>query len=207
MYNRIAVMHASSVIRHERKSMAAPFPIPDEIAALRDAYQHWLAVTRPQLDAHEWGAAFRNPTQPYPYFSLRLRDVPLVALGKPLNQAAIVLIDSAGVYVDGQPRFDDQSVTGDISLRLVPNDADPASLHIAHAHYDHSAAEQDINSVFPINRLHEIAAAGLIGAFIPQVISLSGYMTDAEAVASQVSAEVFQAVRDLRADGALLVPV
>ena len=113
--------------------MATAFPIPDEIAVLRESYQRWLTLAQPQLDAHEWGAAFRHAVQPYPYFSLHLADVPLAVLTKPLNQASAVLIDTAGVYLDGQPRFADQSVTGDTSMRLRSPDASLAAGHsIAH---------------------------------------------------------------------------
>jgi len=42
------------------------------------------------------------------------------------------------------------------------------------AYYDHSDAERDINCVFPIDRLREMAAAGEIDAVAPRL--WSGFM-------------------------------
>lgn len=186
-----------------------PTPLPDvaAITALHEQYHIWLRVADAQLAAHAWSAAFRNEQQAYPYYQLQLPDLPLAHLDRPLAQARIALITSAGIYRADQPRFDDASVTGDASYRRIPVDTDRAQLRIAHAHYDHAAAEQDINSVFPLDRLQALAADGVIGSLAPIALSCSGYITDAEVVVTQLSADIVREVRGLGADAALLVPV
>jgi hypothetical protein len=53
------------------------------------------------------------------------------------------------------------------SLRQIPSTSDPANLSIAHAHYDHSEADQDINCVFPLARLLELEVEGFVGECAP----------------------------------------
>jgi hypothetical protein len=148
-----------------------------------------------------------HPDQPYPYYKMRLADVPLARLERPLNQARIALLDSAGVYRDDQPPFDADNALGDPSYRKVPVDTPPDRLGIAHLHHDHASAKLDLNSVYPVERLNALAAEGVIGASAPVALSFSGYITDAEYVVNQLGADFLREVRATGADGALLVPV
>ncbi len=179
----------------------------DPISASHDAYRTWLEAARPQLDQHAWSAAFANEECPYPYTRLRLDPVPLVPLNRPLSQTRIVLVDSAGVHCDDQPRFHAEDIEGDASYRLLPTTTPYADLRIAHDHYDHAAAEQDLNSVYPIERLEDLARAGVIAAPAPTALSFSGYITDAEIVVEQLAPDLLRQARGLGADAALFVPV
>ncbi len=179
----------------------------DPISAGHDAYRAWLEATRPQLEQRAWSAAFASEEYPYPYTRLRLDPVPLVPLNRPLSQTRIVLVDSAGVYRNDQPRFHAEDVEGDASYRLVPTTTPYADLRIAHDHYDHAAAEQDLNSVYPIERLDALAQAGVIGSLVPTVLSFSGYIANAEVVVEQLAPDLLRQARGLGADAALFVPV
>ncbi len=109
----------------------------DPISAGHDAYRAWLEAARPQLDQRAWSAAFANEEHPYPYTRLRLEPVPLVPLNRPLSQASIVLVDSAGLYRDDQPRFNAEDIEGDASYRLLPTTTPRALLLY---HYKHPAS-------------------------------------------------------------------
>jgi len=54
------------------------------------------------------------------------------------------------------------NVEGDNTWRLIPGDLQASQLMVTHEHYDHTDADQDINCVFPIDRLREFAAEGII---------------------------------------------
>ncbi|MBC8441946.1 MAG: hypothetical protein H8D87_19945 [Deltaproteobacteria bacterium] len=60
------------------------------------------------------------------------------------------LATSGGLYIkESQPPYDTVSIHGDISFRELPKTVRQKELGIAHPHYDHSLAEQDINIIFP----------------------------------------------------------
>jgi len=50
-----------------------------------------------------------------------------------------------------------------------------ALVSTAHTHYDHSEADKDINCVFPIERLRELAADGTIKAVNADFYGMMGY--------------------------------
>ena len=97
--------------------------------------------------------------------------------GKPSEQT-IALVTSGGLYLkDSQPPFDTTSIHGDPSFREIPKTARQEDYGIAHAHYDHSLAEQDINVIFPLQRLIELEREGVIGRVAETHYSFS-YVND-----------------------------
>lgn len=94
-------------------------------------------------------------------------DVPWTPLAKPLGACRVALVTSAGVHLDADPPFDLASRDGDPTFRRIPGDVEPRRLRISHNHYDTRDAERDVNVVFPIERLRELAAEGRVGAVAP----------------------------------------
>jgi D-proline reductase (dithiol) PrdB len=183
-------------------------PDSSAVAALHDAYLAWREAARPELVARDWNTAFRNATHPYPYYTLRLDDLPLQRLFLALGMTRVIVLSSAGVYRDDQPRFDDADVYGgDLSYRIIPLNTDKSRLRLAHAHYDHGPAEQDINCVLPVDRLRGLEARGVIGAAVPYALSFSGYITDAQRLIDELAPDIVRQVKASGADGAVLVPV
>lgn len=95
--------------------------------------------------------------------SIARRCVPFTPFEKDLATAVVTLVSATGVYAAGQEAFPTED-PGDITYRVIPGDADVASLRIAHHHYDHSEADADPNIVFPLQSLRELAAEGVIAA-------------------------------------------
>jgi hypothetical protein len=81
-------------------------------------------------------------------------DVPWTPYTGTPSEQTIALVTSGGLYLkDSQAPFNTASIHGDPSFREIPKTALQADFGIAHAHYDHSLAEQDINVIFPLERL------------------------------------------------------
>lgn len=179
----------------------------DPVEAAHEAYLAWLATARPLLEAKAWGAALRLDEPPYPYYKLRLDPVPLVPLDRPLAQARIVLIASGGVYREDMVPFDAASPVGDSTYRIIPVETEKKRLRIAHEHYDHTMAEQDLNVVYPVGHLEALASEGIIGSIAPAVLSFSGFILDASAMLHTLAPDLLRQVKAIGADGALLVPV
>ena len=98
---------------------------------------------------------------------------PLHHLNKPLDQCTVSLLVSGGVSQCAMPAFDPDA-RNDHRLDAISNTASADDFQIHDSYYDHSAAETDINCIFPIERLRELVQSGEIGAIAPRL--WSGFM-------------------------------
>ncbi|QBD78106.1 hypothetical protein EPA93_19735 [Ktedonosporobacter rubrisoli] len=87
------------------------------------------------------------------------RCIPYTPRNREAKESIFALVTTTGVHLRNQEPY----IEDDNSWRLLPGDMQTDQLMITHDHYDHNDADQDINCVFPIDRLRELAAEGLIG--------------------------------------------
>jgi D-proline reductase (dithiol) PrdB len=168
-----------------------------------ERYAEWVAKARPWLDAQRWKEAF---AEGYPY--VRYEGAPFTPLRHPLAACTIAPITSGGLYLPAsQPPFDEPNPEGDQSYRTLPTALAPGGYAVAHGHYDPADALTDHNSVYPVDRLRELAAEGVIGGTTSTGWSFMGYVTDAGAFAAGSAAAIAREVVASGADTALLVPV
>ena len=120
-----------------------------------------------------------------------------------LLEATVALVGMAGVYEESQKAF---SVLpgqveaeylrlkfremGDSSLRVIPANSDPESLRVAYPYLDTGAADEDINSLFPITRLIELEEEHYIGAVSERHLSFMGYLPKPEALGEEIGAAI-----------------
>ena len=83
---------------------------------------------------------------------------------KPLTEMTIALATAAGVHRTDQERF---NLAGDFTFREIPDDTPEEMLMVTHGGYDNSDVNKDINCMYPIFRLHELAKEGFIKATAP----------------------------------------
>ena len=133
-------------------------------------------------------------------------EVAFTPLGKPLSESKMALLTTAGAHLDDQDPFHVETVAGDHSYRILPDDLDPSRLRFTHTHYDTASAAEDPNCVFPIDRLHELVAAGRIGAASEVHIGMMGFNPDPTPVAEILAPAVVEVLRDHEVDVALIVP-
>lgn len=130
-----------------------------------------------------------------------------------LSASRVCMLSLAGVYLRGQKpfitspgvvapefralRFRDQ---GDWSVREIPVGCEPSDLLIAHAHYDHSDADEDINCVFPLARLWELEVEGYLGECAPVHYSLMGYVPEARRIVRTAVEQVIPALKAQEVD-------
>jgi D-proline reductase (dithiol) PrdB len=65
---------------------------------------------------------------------------------------------------------------GDPTYKVIPHSAPRDSLCITHDYYDHRDADKDLNVVFPLDRLKELATEGVIGQVAPFHYSFMGHI-------------------------------
>ena len=83
-------------------------------------------------------------------------------LARPLRESSVALVTSAGLTQAGQPPMDGENIEGDYTLRLLDIDTPVSELRIWHTHFDVTAANQDINVVYPVDRLKDLAVEGTV---------------------------------------------
>ena len=122
----------------------------------------------------------------FPSFGLRLAaayaplhsdEVPWAPPRKPLAAATVALVTTAGVHHRDQPPYDMHDPDGDPSFRELSAARPLESLMITHDYYDHADADRDINIVFHVERLRELAAAGEIGRVAGRHYGFMGHIT------------------------------
>src|SRR6185437_15308223 len=100
------------------------------------------------------------------------RCIPYTPRRGELAQTTFALVTTAGVHVRDQEPY---NLDGDNSWREIPGDVQASELMVTHGHYDHRHADQDINCVFPIDRLRELATQGIIGGVAKRHLGFMGY--------------------------------
>lgn len=108
-----------------------------------------------------------------PYQWSEYDDAPFMPLDKPLAECTVSMLTSGGVSQCSMPPFNPDA-RNDLRLDVVPSDAPSDGFQIHDSYYDHTDADQDLNCVFPIDRLREMAATGEIAAVAPRF--WSGFM-------------------------------
>jgi D-proline reductase (dithiol) PrdB len=139
----------------------------------------------------------------------RIDPVPFAALTKPVEACTVGLVSSAGFVLPGMAPFDEELRGGDSSWRSIPADADTGSFSDCHRSesFDHSGMERDPELAFPLGRLHELAAAGEVGAVAPRHASCMGSITATGRLVKETAPAIAAQFVEDQVDLALLVPV
>ena len=172
------------------------------LAEFRSQYAAWWPEAHPLIAQHQYGPAFK--TYPWPTF----REAPWTPLGKPVAQSSLAVVTTGGLYRPGVDLpFDGDALEGDWGFRALPREVDLTGLAIAHPHFAHEAAEADMNTIFPLKRLGELEAAGLIGRLAPTHYSTMGYVTRAADLAAETAPTIAERMKAEGVEVALVIPV
>ena len=125
------------------------------------------------------------------------------AEGPPLGERRVALISTAGLQRRGDRPFS----VGANDYRVIPADIPAGELIISHisTNFDRTGFQQDWNVMFPLDRLHELAAAGEIGSVAAYHYSFMG-ATESEAM-EPVARTLAGLLRQDNVDAVALVPV
>jgi D-proline reductase (dithiol) PrdB len=158
-------------------------------------------------DTSEFSFAIRTFLKLYRW--RRIDPIPWAPLRKPLADAKVALVTTAGLVMPGQQPFDDDVKGGDVSFRVIPGDANVASLIDTHRSeaFDHSGIRSDPNLAFPLDRLHELARDGRIGSVSERHLSFMGSITAPGRLVHETAPAAAQLLVEDGVDVALLVPV
>ena len=143
----------------------------------------------------------------YPFRRVDWR--PGAVLTKPLNEARIALITTAGFYLPDQQPFDQSLRHDDCSYREIPRGTPVDLLQIGQSSdaFDHSGIEADRNLALPLDRLQELIDAGVVGDSAPRHFSIMGSIIAPAKLINESAPEIARKLVEDRVDGVLLAPV
>ncbi|WP_175484260.1 glycine/sarcosine/betaine reductase selenoprotein B family protein [Modestobacter sp. DSM 44400] len=118
----------------------------------------------------------------------RNNGAPFTPLPKPLIRCTVALVTSAGLHL----RDDKPFRKFDPSYRVIPADAHLNELVVSHTSigFDRVPMQQDLNVVFPLDRIRELVPRGAAGAIGPRCYSFMGAQRDLSVVKEQTGPEV-----------------
>jgi hypothetical protein len=129
---------------------------------------------------------------------------PAFVTPKPLAQSTVAIVTSAALHRAGDEAFGQN----DAGYRVIPREARDLVLGHWSPNFDRAGFAADLNVVFPIDRLEELADRGVIKAVAPRHLSFAGNQPDDVATIRHDTGPA--AAAELAADGVdvvLLTPV
>ncbi len=122
--------------------------------------------------------------------------------GPPLNRRRVAIVSTAGLQRRGDRPFGFRST----EYRVINEDGDDDIVmsHVS-TNFDRSGFQQDLNVIFPLARLRELAAEGVIGSIAKYHYSFMGATepTDLESVAGELAG----LLKEDQVNAVLLAPI
>lgn len=120
---------------------------------------------------------------------------------KEIKDMKIALATAAGVHLKSDKRF---NLAGDFTYRTIPGDAPSSELMVSHGGYDNGDVNKDINCMFPIDRLKELAAEGFIKEVAPIHVGFMGGGGNQEKFKNETGPAIAKILKDEGVDAVLL---
>ena len=137
--------------------------------------------------------------------TLSRKCVPFTPFDGELSKATVAIVSAGGVHLKEQEPFNIADELGDLSFRIIPDDADASGLMVTHHHYDHADADRDINVVFPLDALRDLVAEGFVGGLAAKHVGYMGYTMQLKAMYEGTAPEIANEIdRGSRADVVVL---
>ena len=132
--------------------------------------------------------------------------VPLALLEKPLSECRLSFVSTSGVQPKTSLPFDTVHPVGDYTFRRVPSDSRTEDLEIHQLKYPTFGAREDLNVIFPIERLQEFVQEGVIGGLTENFYTFIGYNMDPERLQNTLAKNLAAAIAEEKPDAVIAAP-
>jgi D-proline reductase (dithiol) PrdB len=138
----------------------------------------------------------------------RVDPLPWASPHRPLSEATVAVVTSAGVHTSQDSPFG-KVKGGDFSYRWIPREGDLQALVCTHpsSAWDRDGVVADMNMALPLDRLSELKGEGLIGEVAPRHASFQGSVTAPGRMIRDTAPEMARAMADDGVDVVILTPV
>lgn len=120
---------------------------------------------------------------------------------KEIKDMKVAIATAAGVHLKADKRF---NLAGDFTFRKVPGEAPSSELMVSHGGYDNGDVNKDINCMFPIDRLKELAEAGFIKEVADTHIGFMGGGGNQEKFKNETGPAIAKILKDEGVDAVLM---
>lgn len=120
---------------------------------------------------------------------------------KQIKDMTIAIATAAGVHHKDDKRF---NLAGDFTWRKVLTSMPSSELMVTHGGYDNGDVVQDINCMFPIDRLKELAAEGYIKAVAPTHACFMGGGGNQEKFRNETGPEIAKLLKEEGVDAVIM---
>lgn len=139
------------------------------------------------------------------------RDIPWTPLSRPLQESTVALVSSAGLALKTDRPFDQDGERrnpwwGDPSYRILPRTITGEDVKLYHLHIDPRLAEQDLNTLFPLQRLLELEERGEIGRAAARHYSFMGYILQPRTLLEESTPAMIRYMKQDGVNAVILVP-
>ena len=128
----------------------------------------------------------------------------LTQLRKPLREARVMILTSAGVHLDTDPPFRHPN---DMTFRRIPHATSRDRLRPSHPTPMRRPGESDINVVFPYERLDELVADGEIGGVTRHHLAMLGTIKLLRQLVTEMAPRMAADAKAAGADVVLHIPL
>lgn len=130
------------------------------------------------------------------------QESPWTPFTKEIRECNIALVTTGGLHLKDDQPFE---LVNDYSYREISGDISLDQLMITHEFYEHTETDQDLNAIFPLDRLRELAAKGEIGKVNETHFSFMGFIPEWEPLLDSAR-EVASKLKDQEVDLVILTP-
>jgi D-proline reductase (dithiol) PrdB len=130
-------------------------------------------------------------------------------LAKPLSQARVALVTTAGFYLPSQEPFAQSFRHDDCSFREIPWGTPTEMLQIGQSSdaFDHAGIEVDRNLALPLDRLRELIDDGIVGEAASRHFSIMGSIIAPARLISETGPAMARLLCEDQVDAVFLAPV
>ena len=130
-------------------------------------------------------------------------------LTKPVTEAKLAIVTTAGFYPKGAKNFTYSIKGGDWSYRIFPTDLGVSNAIVGHKSpsFDHAGIEDDPNLALPIDRFKALEKNGEIGPIAPRHFSFMGATLSPGRYLKFTAPEVARLLKEDQVDAVFLTPV
>lgn len=137
--------------------------------------------------------------------------IPWTPMSKPMNQATLALVTSAGISLKTDPPFDmerekREPLWGDRSYRSIPRGTTEKEIDVNHLHINTNLVKQDINVILPLQRMAEFEEEGMIGRLAPTAYSFYGFQWQNNDFLKEAIDPISKKMKDENVEAVLLTP-
>ena len=139
------------------------------------------------------------------------REIPWTPLLKSLNKCTIALVSSAGLALKTDQPFDQEGERqnpwwGDPTYRIIPRTTTDGDLKLYHLHMHPQIAEQDLNTILPLQRLLKLEECGEISRSAANHYSFMGYNMQPQVLLEESTPAMIQHMKQDGVDVVVIIP-